>query len=102
MWKIPEDPPLPQDAHILLQLGLHSLVPQGTVKGVGKTTDGKDIWQPPPHGFLKINIDGASKGNPGMARFGGVIRDEQGYIKDTFHFHLGTATNNMVELMALE
>ena len=63
MWKIPEDPPSPQGARILLQLGLHYMVPQGTVKGVRKTIAGKDIWQPPPHGFLKINIDGASKGN---------------------------------------
>jgi len=69
---------------------------------LSKTTAGKDIWQPPPHGFLKINIDGASKGNPGMARFGGVIRDEQGSIKDIFHSHFGIATNKMVELMALE
>ena len=68
---------------------------------MSKITDGKDIWQP-PHGFLKINIDGASKGNPGMAGFGGVIRDEKGHIKDIFHSHLGTATNNMAELMALE
>lgn len=37
-----------------------------------------------------------------MAGFGGVIRDEQGHIKDIFHSHLGTATNNMAELMALE
>ena len=69
---------------------------------MSKTTIGKDIWQPPPHGFLKINIDGASKGNPGMAGFGEVIRDEQGRIKDIFHSDLGTTTNNMAELMALE
>lgn len=102
MWKILEDPPSPQDASILLQLGLHSLVPQGTNKDVSKITASKDIWQPPPHGFLKINIEGASKGNPGMAGFGGVIRGEQGRIKDIFHNHLGTTTNNMAELMALE
>ena len=87
---------------ILLQLGLHSLVPQGINKGVSQINADKDFWQPPPHGFLKINIDGASKGNPGMAGFGGVIRDEKGCIKDIFHSHLGKATNNMAELMALE
>jgi len=31
-----------------------------------------------------------------------VLRDEDGKIIFTFHYHLGQATNNMVELMALE
>jgi len=51
---------------------------------------------------LKYNIDGTSKGNPGMAGFGGVLQDETGNILFLFHCHLGKATNNMVELMALE
>jgi len=51
---------------------------------------------------LKINIDGASKGNPGMAGFGGVIRYERGCIKDIFYSHPSIATNNKAELMALE
>ena len=37
-----------------------------------------------------------------MAGFGGVIRDKKGCIKDIFHSHLGTSTNNMEELMALK
>jgi len=51
---------------------------------------------------LKYKIDGASKGNLGTVGFGGVLKDEEGGIIFIFHFHLGTATNNMVELMALE
>ena len=51
---------------------------------------------------MKFNIVGASKGNPGMAGYGRVIRDEQRHIKVIFHSHLGKATNNMAELMALE
>jgi len=51
---------------------------------------------------MKCNIDGASKGNPGSTRYGGVIRDERGFIKTIFHYHLGKATNNMAELMAME
>jgi len=43
---------------------------------VSQTNVDINIWKPPPHGFLKVNIDGASKGNPGLAGFGGVIRDE--------------------------
>jgi len=31
-----------------------------------------------------------------------VLRDEEGKIIFTFHYHLGKATNNMAELMALE
>jgi len=71
-----KDPPLPQDASILLHLGLHSISPQGIIKGVSQTNVDINIWKPHPHGFLKVNIDGASKGNPGLAGFGGAIRDE--------------------------
>eukprot|EP00253_Pinus_taeda_P017013 PITA_17013 len=41
-------------------------------------------------------------GNPGIAGYGGVLRDEEGNIIFVFHYHLGIATNNMAELMALE
>lgn len=88
---LPKDPPLPQDASILLHLGLQSISPQGIIKGVSQINSDINIHKPPPHGFLKVNIDGASKGNPGLAGFGGVIRDEQGQIKEIFHGHLGKA-----------
>lgn len=91
-----------QEACILLQLGLQSIVPQGINKGVSEENASMDILKPPPQGFLKFNIYGASKGNPGLASCGGVTRDEQGCIKEIFHSHLGKATNNMAELMALE
>lgn len=97
----PEEPTLPQNKRILLQLRLQSQVPQSIHKEVSQINVDKDCWQPPPHGFWKINIDGASKGNPGMAGFGGVIRNEQGCIKDIFHGHLGTTTNKISKLMAL-
>lgn len=37
-----------------------------------------------------------------MTGYGGVIRDEKGFIKAIFCSHLGKATNNMAELMALK
>jgi len=58
--------------------------------------------QLPPLGFLKFNIDGASKGNPGVAGYGGAIIDDKGNIIVIFHSHLGNATKNMVEVMAIE
>lgn len=62
----------------------------------------EEFWHPPPEGFLKYNINGASKDNPGVASFGGVLRDDTGSIISLFHGNLGKATNNMAEIMALE
>lgn len=81
---------------------MQGLIPQGLDrKGTTKEVE-KDFWHPPPTSFLKFNIDGASKGNTGTVGFGGVLKDEEGNIIFIFHFHLGRATNNMEELMALE
>jgi len=103
LWrKLLRDPPLPQDACVLLHLGLRSIGPHSIIKGVSQTNVDINIWKPPLHGFLKVNIDGPSKGNTGLADFGGVIRDEKCQIKEIFHCHLGKATNNMVELITLE
>lgn len=100
--KPPENRPYHQEAHILLLLGLQKLVPQGNIKAAIHPTMGQDYWQPPPPGFLKFNTDGASKGKLGMVGYGRVIRDEKGNIVVIFHSHLGNATNNMVELLAIK
>ncbi|PKI69991.1 hypothetical protein CRG98_009594 [Punica granatum] len=34
-------------------------------------------WHKPPEGYFKLNSDGASRGNPGLAGLGGIIRDEK-------------------------
>ncbi|KAE8680494.1 hypothetical protein F3Y22_tig00111388pilonHSYRG00182 [Hibiscus syriacus] len=36
-------------------------------------------WSPPLNSFLKLNTDGASQGNPGVAGAGGLLRDEMGH-----------------------
>jgi len=53
---------------------------------------------PLPHGFVKVNIYGSSKGNPRPIGFGVIIRDSKGKI---IHFtigYLGLNTNNAAEL----
>ena len=35
-------------------------------------------WEAPLAGWLLLNTDGASKGNPGVAATGGVIRGDRG------------------------
>ena len=50
---------------------------------------------------LFINIDGASRGNPGPASVGVVIRDASGKTLKEHHRYLGEATNNIAEYSAL-
>ena len=42
-------------------------------------------WIPPEYGWMKINVDGASKGNPGEAGCDGLVREDSraiwGYAK---------------------
>lgn len=37
-------------------------------------------WIPPPPESIKLNFDGASKGNPGPARYGCVVRNCHGGV----------------------
>jgi ribonuclease HI len=53
-------------------------------------------------GLLKLNFDGAAKGNPGMTGMGRVIRDSGGNIITLYAGSLGNATNNAVEFRSLE
>ncbi|OMO64495.1 reverse transcriptase [Corchorus capsularis] len=58
-------------------------------------------WQPPGPGWLKLNTDGSSLGNPGLARAGTVIRDhEGGWVRGSVR-QLGICSNYLAELWAL-
>lgn len=59
-------------------------------------------WLRPPEGSLKLNFDGASRGNPGAAGIGGVIRNQDGDIIHIYCRALGVCTNNEAEFAALE
>jgi ribonuclease HI len=47
------------------------------------------------------NIDGASRGNPGPAAYGVVIRDPRGEIAARMKKYIGRVTNNVAEYYAL-
>ena len=51
------------------------------------------IWSVPPHGVFKLNFDGASRGNPGPAGYGGICHDQEGRIKMVFMGAIGQDTN---------
>jgi len=55
----------------------------------------------PPPGFLKLNFDGASGGNPGPAGFGAVLQNHLGKIIHILDGFLGETTNNVAELTSL-
>jgi ribonuclease HI len=57
---------------------------------------------PLPQGFIKLNFDGASKGNPGLVGLGGVFRNEEGKILKAYARKLGFNNNNAAKLLALE
>jgi len=58
-------------------------------------------WQAPAQNSFKINFDGASRGNPGLAGFGGLCRNERGEIVKVFFGQVGFDSNNSAELEGL-
>lgn len=56
------------------------------------------IWHPPVHSWLKCNIDGASKGNPGVSGCGEVFRNEEAKAVICFAEPLGIRTSYQAEL----
>ena len=49
----------------------------------------------------QANIDGGSRGNPGPAAYGVVIRDGKGEIVARLKKYIGSSTNNVAEYFAL-
>ncbi|MBI5237185.1 MAG: ribonuclease HI family protein [Deltaproteobacteria bacterium] len=74
-------------------------------KGAGGAL--KDLFEETAHrkaphkGVYVINVDGASRGNPGKAGAGAVIKDPEGRVVKKLKKYLGVVTNNMAEYQAL-
>ncbi|XP_035541522.1 uncharacterized protein LOC118344586 [Juglans regia] len=58
-------------------------------------------WFRPSQGWMKLNSDGSSLGNPGPAGAGGVIRDSFGNLQAAYSVFLGQGSNNFAELRSL-
>ncbi|PKI73727.1 hypothetical protein CRG98_005876 [Punica granatum] len=58
-------------------------------------------WEPPPDGFHKLNSDGCSKGNPGIAEEWGLIRDSLSRWVRDYQMNLGSIRSLAAELKAL-
>lgn len=98
----PTDKPTGNDLRILkaFHLEAFSSCPSGGPHALSSAPVHQ--WQPPPEACLKMNFDGASRGNPGTAGIGGVIRNHKGDIVHIFCRSLGECTNNEAEFAAME
>jgi ribonuclease HI len=68
----------------------------------GKSLFGEPALEPKPAAAAyRANIDGGSRGNPGPAAYGVVIRDARGEIVARLKKYIGRATNNVAEYYAL-
>ena len=72
------------------------------------TTRGKSLFgdagpetKPVARAAYRINIDGASRGNPGPAAYGVVIRDARGETVAKLKKYIGRFTNNVAEYYGL-
>ncbi|KAL0362052.1 UNVERIFIED_CONTAM: putative ribonuclease H protein [Sesamum calycinum] len=55
-------------------------------------------WHAPSPSWFKLNTDGSSLRNPGLAGAAGIIRDSAGHVHLAYQFALGTGTSVLVEL----
>ena len=72
------------------------------------TTRGKSLFgdagpetKPAARAAYRINIDGASRGNPGPAAYGVLIRDARGETVAKLKKYIGRFTNNVAEYYGL-
>lgn len=91
-----------RDLHILKTFKLDNGRSMGTTNCHQNPSTASMGWKRPPAGFLKLNFDGASRGNPGLASIGGIIRNYAGEILHIYSKALGEGTNNKMEFVAME
>ncbi|KAJ8763770.1 hypothetical protein K2173_003552 [Erythroxylum novogranatense] len=76
-----------------------------SLKSVVKNSSGHLVlnifWTHPRYDYFKLNVDGSSKGNPGLAGCGGVVRDFTSNWVCGFATHLGVCTSMVAELNGL-
>ena len=58
-------------------------------------------WCPPDPGLLRFIVDGASRGNPGDSRVGGVLRNYEGMVLGCFSKNVGCIWAYEAELLAI-
>ena len=77
-------------------------MPRRTTTPRGKGLFGEAAPEPKPSGATyRANIDGGSRGNPGPAAYGVVIRDGSGELVASLKKYIGRMSNNVAEYYGL-
>jgi ribonuclease HI len=67
-----------------------------------KQTVSKSLeWKRPPQNVWKWNVDGSSRGKPGAASIGGVLRNDCGEIAAKFAVSIGVKDSDEAEFLAI-
>ncbi|XP_019240114.1 PREDICTED: uncharacterized protein LOC109220105 [Nicotiana attenuata] len=61
----------------------------------------KVLWEFPMEGWIKVNTDGASRGNPGRSSIGFCLRDASGDVKYALGREITEGSNNEAEAVAI-
>lgn len=61
----------------------------------------KVIWEYPRPGWVKVNIDGASRGNPGRSSIGLMLRNEEGDVLYAYGKEAHEGSNTKAEAKAI-
>ncbi|HVH72240.1 MAG TPA: ribonuclease HI family protein [Candidatus Dormibacteraeota bacterium] len=78
--------------------GFHHLMPKRPLTSRGKSLFGDATPETKSTATAyRINIDGGSRGNPGPAAYGVLIRDPRGEVVAKFKKYIGRSTNNVAE-----
>lgn len=88
--------------NILKKLNLsYEMTRQNQSNRQSKGNQASEKFKYPKPNFIKLNFDGASKGNPGQAGFGGIFRDSKKNTRWIYAEGGGEMTNNEAELWAI-
>lgn len=59
------------------------------------------IWSLPERGWINVNVDGASNGNPSLSGEGGIFRYYKGFTKGCFAILLGSLLRLSCKLLCM-
>lgn len=95
--------PFPQDLHVeILQKAREFFYCAVNSKAPTRYVPKPIRWEKPPRGWIKLNMDGFSSGNSGLAGGGGIFCNDDGVWILGFSRHICITSSFMAELWAIQ